>query len=84
VDDPARYCVLRDGEPSDIPADLIPSLPPPPRVTLDTVLSHFSGVRTEAAPLQLLDVLTLIREDIGPGKFAAAVAAHPWVREFMR
>jgi hypothetical protein len=84
MDDPARYCLLRDGEPSEIPVDLIPFLPPPPRVALETVLSYFGEARGSVSPLHLLDVLTLIREDIGAVKFASVAAAHPWVSEFMR
>ena len=41
LEDPPRYCLLRDGAPTDIPEDLRGQLPVPPRVSLHAVLSHF-------------------------------------------
>lgn len=84
IDGPPRYCLLRDGVPATVPVDLRPLIPEPPRVKFTAVLDHFDGYHREAAPMQLLDVLTLVSEDLGPERFAAATAAHPWVAEFMR
>jgi hypothetical protein len=84
MDGPLRYCMLRDGAPAAVPADLQPFLPEPPRVTFGTVLDHFDRHHSRVAPMQLLDVLTLVREDLGPEKFGAATAGHRWVAEFMR
>jgi hypothetical protein len=84
MDGPPRYCLLRDGAPAEVPADLQPLLPEPPRIALDAVLDHFDQYHPRVAPMQLLDVLTLVREDLGPEKFAAATASHRWVDEFMR
>jgi hypothetical protein len=84
LDDPPRYCLLRFGAPSEVPDDLESLLPQPPRVTLAAMLSDMDRRRKRLQPLQLLDVLTLIREDAGVERFSAAVAAYPWVAEFMR
>jgi hypothetical protein len=84
IDGPPRYCLLRDGVPAEVPADLRALLPEPPRVTFGAVLAHFDHHHRTVAPMQLLDVLTLVSEDLGPEKFAAATAGHPWVAEFMR
>ena len=84
LEDPPRYLLLRDGVPAEVPVDLRPLLPEPPQVTLETVLAHFGRNHLQVAPMQLLDVLTLVSEDLGPERFRAATAAHPWVAEFMR
>jgi hypothetical protein len=84
LDDPPRYCLVRWGRPAAVSVDLQDLLPEPPKVTLETVLDHFGRRDLGIAPLQLLDVLTLVGEDLGPERFAAATAAHPWVAEFMR
>jgi hypothetical protein len=84
IDGPARYCLLRHGVPASVPADLRPLMPEPPRVKFAEVLRHFDLRHAAAAPMQLLDVLTLVSEDLGRQKFALAIASHPWVAEFMR
>jgi hypothetical protein len=84
LDDPPRYCFLRDGFAAEVPEDLRPLLPEPPRVSLDMILEHFSRHRAGATLIQLLDVLTLVSEDLGPARFAAATAGHPWVAAFLR
>ena len=84
VEDPPRYCLLRDGVPAEIPSDLHSDLPAPPHVSLNAILAYFSCRHTTAAPLQLLDLLTLVSEDLGPAKFAAATEEHPWVQDFLR
>jgi hypothetical protein len=84
LDDPPRYCLLRNGLPAEIPGDIEALLPQPPQVSLATMLSHFRRCHARAPAAQLLDILTLIREDVGLEKFSAAVAAHPWVADFMR
>ena len=84
IEGPARYCLLRDGVPATVPVDLRPVIPEPPRVRFEEVLQHFAGRHGTAPPMQLLDVLTLVSEDMGRQKFAAATAGHPWVAEFMR
>jgi hypothetical protein len=82
---PARYCLLRHGIPASIPVEIRPLLPEPPRVGLAAVLRHFDTIQHAAdGPLQALDVLTLISEDIGPEKFSIFSAGHPWVAAFMR
>ncbi len=84
LDGPPRYCLLRDGVPATVPVDLRPLIPEPPRVRFAEILQHFDRRHSAAAPMQLLDVLTLVSEDLGRQKFAAATAGHPWVAEFMR
>ncbi len=84
VGDPPRYCLLRDGFPCEVPSKFQPLLPEPPRVRLEAVLEHFSRCRKVAPPLQLLDILTLVAEDLGPARFASATAGHPWVAEYLR
>ena len=82
--DPPRYCFIRDGVPTRIPSDLRGELPPAPAVTLEQVLAFFDMNHAWAEPLQLLDLLTLVLEDLGPARFAVVTANHPWVAEFMR
>ncbi len=84
LDEPPRYCLFRNGRPAEVPGELEALLPQPPRVSLDAMFSHLDRCHTRAQPLQLLDILTLIREDAGLEKFSAAAAGHPWVAEFMR
>jgi hypothetical protein len=85
ISDPTRYCLLRDGIPMEVPACLWGFLPEPPRVALEAVLSYFDRNQAAmAADLQLLDVVTLLSEDLDAAKFAAATANHPWVAEFLR
>jgi len=84
VDGPPRYCLRQAGAPATVPEELWPLLPEPPRVSLEAVLSHFDPPRREALPLQLLDVLSLVSEDLGADRFAVATAGHPWVADFMR
>lgn len=84
VDDPPRYCLVRDGMPALLPPDLRGLLPEPPKVRLETVLSHFDRTHHQAPALQLLDLLTLVAEDLGAARFAAATAVRPWVKEFLR
>ena len=81
---PARYCLLRDGMAAAVPPEMRPLLPEVPRVGLRSILVYLDAAHPVATPLQLLDVLTLISEDLGPEKFAAATADHPWVAAFMR
>jgi hypothetical protein len=83
LDDPPRYCLLRKGIPTEVPEELESLLPQPPLVSFAAMLSHFDRSHTLVEPAQLLDVLTLVREDLGLEKFSAAVAAHPWVADFM-
>lgn len=84
LDDPPRYCVLHDGIPAEVPPHVRPLLPEPPRVSLEVVLGYFDRSRAQLQPMQLLDVLTLVSEDLGPDRFAAATAGRPWVAEYMR
>jgi len=84
LDDPPRYCLLRDGVPTQVPDDLRSLLPEPPRVALDAILGHFGSHHAGSAPIQLLDVLTLVSEDLGAVRFAAATVGHPRVAAFMR
>jgi hypothetical protein len=84
IDNPPRYCLLRDCVPAEIPQELWPLLSAPPRVTLEEVLAYFDLHHGEVAPVQLLDVITLISEDIPAAAFAALVASHPWLEEFTR
>lgn len=82
---PARYCLLRHGIVATIPAEFRPLLPEPPRVGVGAILLHFDDLHPSVgAPLQLLDVLTMIGEDIGAEKFGAVTAAHPWVSAYLR
>jgi hypothetical protein len=83
VGEPARYCLLRDGAPAVVPPDLREELPEPPRVHLDSVLRHFARHHAQAPGFQLFDLLTLIAEDLGPERFAAATARHPWVAAYV-
>jgi hypothetical protein len=84
LDDPPRYCLLRDGIPTRVPEDLRAHLPEAPRVALDTILRYFGRHQDGTTPIQLLDILTLVSEDLGPVRFAAVTAGHPWVAAFMR
>jgi hypothetical protein len=85
ISDPVRYCLLRDGIPTEVPTCLWGFLPEPPRVALEEVLSYFDrNHASTAADLQLLDLVTLMSEDLDAAKCAAATAGHPWVAEFMR
>ena len=84
LDDPPRYCLFRYGIPAEVPGELEALLPQPPRVSLGAMLSHLDRCHARAQPLQLLDILTLVREDAGLEKFSTAAAGHPWVAEFMR
>jgi len=84
LEDPPRYCLLRDGVPTEIPEDLRSEMPEPPRVSLAAILTHFDRHHGSVVPMQLLDLLTLVGEDIGPVKFAAVAARRPWVSEFLR
>jgi hypothetical protein len=83
LDDPPRYCLLRGGVPAEVPPELWPLLPDPPRVSLSQILCHFDSWNESAAPMQLLDILTLVAEDLGPAKFAEASSGHPWVAGYM-
>lgn len=82
--DPPRYCLLRNGALAEPSVDLEPFLPQPPVVSLAALLSHFKRCHKRVPAPQLLDTLTLIREDLGLERFSAAVDAHSWVGEFMR
>jgi len=84
LDDPARYCLLRDGVPTSVPFLLRRDLPEPPRVSLAAVLGHLALQRSRSSALELLDILTLISEDLGTASFATATAGHPWVAEYLR
>jgi len=84
IGDPAHYCLLRDGAPTVIPADLRDELPVPPAVRLVQVLRHFDRCRDGIPDFQLFDLLTLVAEDLGPARFAAATANHPWVSAYIR
>jgi hypothetical protein len=82
--DPPRYCLLRDGAPAVIPEDLRDEFAAPPVVRLETVLNYFDKNHGKVATLQLLDVLTLISEDLGPSRFAIATSGRAWVAEYLR
>jgi hypothetical protein len=85
ISDPPRYCLMRDGIPTEVPQGIRSLIPEPPRVKLADVLDHFDVTRGgRGAVLQMLDILTMVSEDIDPAKFAAAIAGHPWVAELMR
>lgn len=84
IDDPPRYCLVRDGMPAALPNDLRAVVPEPPKVRLESVLRHFDATHKEAPALQLLDLLSVISEDIGPARFAAFTGSRSWVREFLR
>jgi hypothetical protein len=84
LEDPARYCLLRGGVPTVVPGDMRGLLPEPPRVSLDAVLTHFGGHPPTGMAVQLLDILSVVSEDLGPARFAEATARHPWVAAFMR
>jgi len=84
IEGPPRYCLFRAGVPASVPADLRPLLPDPPRVSLRQVLDQVAETQMSANSLQLLDVLTITCEDLGPDKFAAATSDYPWVAAFMR
>jgi hypothetical protein len=84
AEDPARYCLLRYGVPERVRTELALELPDPPRVTLEQVLTYFDTNHVWAPPMQLLDVLTLVSEDLGAEKFAAATVDRPWMAEYMR
>jgi len=84
LEDPPRYCLLRYGLPTPVPNELKVHLPEPPKVTLNTVLNYFGHHQASVTPIQLLDVLCLVSEDLGSERFAAATAGHPWVAAFMR
>ena len=82
--DPPRYCFVREGAPTRIPVDLRASLEPAPTVTVEELLTFFDVNHAWAEPMPLLDLLTVIREDLGAERFGAVTARHPWVAEFMR
>jgi hypothetical protein len=84
IDGPSRYCLLRGGVPASVPADLRPLLPEPPKISLRRVLNRVAETHATTNSLQLLDVLTLVSEDLGPEKFALATLDYPWVAAFMR
>lgn len=84
LDQPPRYCLLRDGVPSSIPLPFRSTMPTPPQVRLEGVLTHLGRHHGEESSFELLDLLTLISEDLGPYRFAAATAKHAWVADFMR
>ena len=84
IHDPPRYCLLRAGAAAHVPIEVRPFLPAPPRVPLASVLDYFAQNRRQVAQIQLLDVISIVSEDLGPVKFAAAVVPHPWVGELMR
>jgi hypothetical protein len=84
ADDPPRYCLLQDGRPTRVPSPLWPALPPPPLVTLKTILADLAVDYLNKPPAELLDLLTVVVEDLGVTRFAAATAEHPWAAEFMR
>lgn len=84
VGDPPRYCLVRDGAPATVPDDLRDEFPPPPAVRLEAVLGHFDRCHASVPALQLLDLLTLLAEDLGAKRFSAATAARPWVQQYLR
>jgi len=84
IGDPPRYCLLRGGAPAGVPEDLCDEIPPPPAVRLEAVLAHFDRNHAKAPALQLLDLLTLVAEDLGTRRFTAATASRPWVQLYMR
>ena len=84
VDDPPRYCLLRGGVATEIPPAVRPLVPEPPRVPFADILAFFDRHHADVSPTQLLDVLILASEDLGPVRFAAATADRPWVVEYMR
>lgn len=85
ISDPPRYCLLRDGIPTEVPASMRGLMPEPPRVRLADVLEHWDVTRGgPGATIQMLDIFTMVEEDLGTSKFEAAIAAHPWVAGMMR
>jgi len=84
LDDPPRYCLLHNGAPAEVRPEVRPLLPEPPHVSFEAILAYLDHHRGEVQPMQLLDVLTLVSEDFGPSRFAAATASRPWVAEYMR
>ena len=84
ANDPPRYCLVRDGIPTRIPYHLRSTLPPPPQVPLKAILAHLAKRYPEESPMELLDLLTLIKEDLGSARFAAATAGYPWVADCLR
>ena len=81
---PPRYVILRDWAPADIDEERAALLPPPPRVPIRELFAYLGQHYRQSRPPQLLDVLTLIREDLGPIKFESVSADHAWVAEAMR
>jgi hypothetical protein len=81
--DPARYCLLRDGAPAAVPADLCDELPAPPSVRLKALLLYFDRHHAKVPDFQLFDLLTLVAEDLGPTRFSAATADSPWVGDYI-
>jgi hypothetical protein len=79
ADDPPRYCLLKHETPAQVPDQFWPFLPEPPQVPLQAILAHLGLRHAEESPMELLDVLTLVSEDLGSARFAAATAGHPWV-----
>jgi hypothetical protein len=85
MSDPPRYCLLRDGVPTEVPVNIRGLLPEPPRVRLNDVLEYFDTTRGgPSAVMQMLDIFTMVTEDLGSARFEAATANHPWVAELMR
>jgi len=84
LNDPPRYCLVRNGVPAEVSGELEDVLPQPPVVSLARLLSYFDRRHGRMPPSQLLDILTVIHEDLSSEKFSAAVAEHPWVADFMR
>jgi hypothetical protein len=85
ISDPPRYCLLRDGIPTDVPANMRGLMPDPPKVKFVDILDHFNSTRGGAgAMLQILDIFSMVEEDIGTAKFQAATEDYPWVAEMMR
>jgi hypothetical protein len=84
IDDPPRYGLFRYGAPAEIPADLWLGLPGAPRVSLEGILLHFDDFWETAIPTQMLDLLSLVQEDLGSAEFSTIIGRHPWVADFMR
>jgi hypothetical protein len=84
ADDPPRYCFLRKGVPEEIPPELWLRLPKPPTVAIRTVLKHLAEKRSLQHSIQLLDLLSMITEDLGPKTFKKLTRGHSWVHDVLR
>ena len=84
VGEPARYCLLRYGAPTAVPASRRDEMPVPPAVPLREVLRQLDSTHARQADFQLFDLLAMIAEDLGTSRFAAVTASHDWVAAYFR